>query len=162
MVEEMSIAEYHEYQRTGKLPKRMSGATRMETLTTVAKAAPDLIDGAADVVKRKNKFGAIKTEVDGIKFDSKREAARYVELKAFESAGAIANLETQVRYVFEHNGVRITTYRPDFRYTDTDTGKQVVEDVKSHKGKGGTGTRDYVIRKKLMKAFYDIDIVEVY
>ena len=158
----MTIAEYKEFQESGKMPKRYRGTTRMEALTTISESAPELLDKAVDAVKKKNKFGAIKTEVDGIKFDSKREAARYLELKAFESAGAIADLETHVRYIFEHNGIRITTYRPDFRYTDIETGKKVVEDVKSHRGKGSTGTRDYRIRKNLMKAFYNIDVVEVY
>lgn len=157
LTDEMSIHEYHEYQRTGNLPKRLRGATRMETLASVAEAAPDLLDGAADVVKRANKFGAIKTEVDGIMFASKKEARRYTELKAFESAGAISNLELHPKFVFEHNGFRIGRYTADFQYVDTDTGETVVEDVK-----GGRATRSeaYGLRKKMMKAFFDIDVKE--
>lgn len=41
---------------------------------------------------KKSKYGAVKTEVDGIMFDSKREASRYQELRLLEQAGEIANL----------------------------------------------------------------------
>ena len=45
-----------------------------------------------------NKYRNIKTEVDGIKFDSKREAQRYQELKLLEKGGVISNLELQPKF----------------------------------------------------------------
>ena len=45
-----------------------------------------------------NKYGAKKTEIDGIVFDSKHEAHRWVELKYMERAGLIKELKRQVRY----------------------------------------------------------------
>lgn len=157
LVDEMTIAEYHEWQDTGKLPKRLRGATRMETLTTIADAEPSLVEAAADAMNR-NKYGAIKTEVDGVTFDSKKEARRYTELKAFEAAGAISDLVLQPRFLFEHNGVRISSYKPDFQYVDTDTGETIIEDVKGGKA---TRTQAYVMRRKMMKAFHGIDVREV-
>lgn len=47
---------------------------------------------------KKSKYGAVKTEVDGIKFDSKREASRYQELRLLEQAGEITNLLLQVPF----------------------------------------------------------------
>ena len=45
-----------------------------------------------------NKYHAVKTQVDGIIFDSMKEAVRWQELKLLEKAGKIANLERQVPY----------------------------------------------------------------
>ena len=45
--------------------------------------------------KRRSKYGAIRVEYDGHKFDSKMEAARYKQLKLMEKAGQLTNLERQ-------------------------------------------------------------------
>ena len=85
-------------------------------------------------MKKKNKYGAVKTEVDGITFDSKKEARRYTELKQLQEAGKITNLQRQKRYVlqpaFELNGkkIREIAYISDFEY-DKD-GIHHTEDVK--------------------------------
>lgn len=47
---------------------------------------------------KKSKYGAVKTEVDGIMFDSKREAKRYQELRLLEQAWEITNLRLQVPF----------------------------------------------------------------
>lgn len=99
-----------------------------------------------------NKYGAKRTEVDGITFHSKREAARYQDLKLLERAGAIKELKLQVQYSFELNDVRICRYFADFVYREN--GRQVVEDSK------GKRTKDYMIKKKMMKAFFAIEIFE--
>lgn len=103
-----------------------------------------------------NKYRAKKTVVDGIKFDSKREARRYQELRLLERAGEIARLNLQVRYPLEVNGHKIGRYTADFVYCDSD-GMLVVEDVKSPATKKA---RDYVLRKKLMLAIHGIEIRE--
>lgn len=133
----------------------MNKKTRLETIVAVADKAPELLNAATK--PKRNKYGAIPTEVDGIRFASKHEARRYTQLKAMELAGEIHNLEPHPRYIFEYNGIRITTYRPDFQYTDA-AGNLVVEDTKSKP----TLSEGYKIRKKLMKAYYDIDVQEVY
>lgn len=102
-----------------------------------------------------NKFSARRTVVDGIRFDSAREARRYCELKALERGGQVRNLELQPRYPLLVNGVLIGHYRADFRYTEVHTGRVVVEDAK------GVRTRDYLLRKKLMRAVHGIDVREV-
>lgn len=94
----------------------------------------------------KNKYRAIKTEVDGITFDSKREAARYMELVLLERAGEISRLELQPKYDCVVNGKKICTYKADFRYFDANG--SVVEDVK------GMKTPVYRLKKKLVEALY--------
>lgn len=106
-------------------------------------------------MKRPSKFGAVKTTVDGIEFDSKAEAKRYSELRWLEKAGKIKNLERQPRYDLEVNGVKIGFYKADFRYWDQATSQHVVEDVK------GMRTPVFAIKAKLMKALHRVEIVEI-
>jgi len=100
----------------------------------------------------KNKYRAKKTTVDGIKFDSKKEAARYRDLKLLEKAGEITDLELQPKYDLIVNDTKCGFYKADFRYIEN--GKEVVEDVK------GMKTPVYNIKKKLIKAIYGIIIFE--
>ena len=103
---------------------------------------------------KRNKYGAKKTVVDGIKFDSKRESERYKELKLLSSAGEIADLSLQERFDFVINGVKLGFYKADFSYWDVSNHRSVVEDVKGFK------TPVYNLKKKLMKAIHGIDILE--
>ena len=108
----------------------------------------------------KSKFNARKTVVDGITFDSKREAKRYQELKLMERAGVIKDLQRQVRYelvpAFDVDGkhYRPAAYIADFVYTDVKTGKEIVEDVK------GMKTPVYLIKRKLVAYRYQKIIKE--
>ena len=102
-----------------------------------------------------SKYRAIKTEVDGIKFDSKKEANRYDQLRLLEKARQISQLELQPSFRIEINGVKVCDYKGDFRYVED--GKTIVEDVKSEI------TRKlpvYRLKKKLMYAVYGIEILE--
>jgi len=82
-----------------------------------------------------NKYRNKKTIIDGIKFDSKKEAARYQELKLMEKAGIIHDLELQPEFsilpkiCWNQRTLRERKYRADFKYIEH--GAQVVEDVKS-------------------------------
>lgn len=121
----------------------------------------------------KSKYRNIKTVVDGITFDSKKEAKRYQELKLMEKAGEIENLEYQKIYDLvikdmhpegQMRGdvmVSICKYKADFSYSIPFSpgvwGKDVVEDVKSEITRKLPA---YRIKKKLMKAIYGIDILE--
>lgn len=99
------------------------------------------------------KYRNIKTVVDGIKFDSKKEAKRYGELKIMQKARLIEYLRLQVPYSFKVNQILICKYVADFEYMVK--GKLIVEDVK------GFRTREYQIKKKLMLAIHGIEIKEV-
>ena len=102
-----------------------------------------------------SKYHSKKTEVYGISFDSKKEAGRYQELLLLERAKKITDLELQPRFDLVVNDQKIGFYKADFRYTDIKTGDSVVEDVK------GMKTPVYNLKRKLVKALYGIDIVEV-
>ncbi len=94
-----------------------------------------------------NKYRNKITEVDGIKFHSKREAKRYQELRVLEKWGVIENLETQPRIPLMVNGQKIGHYVGDFRYKEN--GKVKIEDVKSP----ATITPLYKIKKKILLTY---------
>ncbi|MDR1104179.1 MAG: DUF1064 domain-containing protein [Endomicrobium sp.] len=118
---------------------------------------------------RRNKYGAKKTEIDGIVFDSKKEATRYEELLLLEKAGAIEELTLQKSFLLQEGFVekkpkdigskliRPITYVCDFYYYDKGKGWYVVEDVK------GIKTEVYKIKKKMfLKQFGDtFEFVEI-
>lgn len=109
---------------------------------------------------KKSKYHAQKTVLDGIKFDSKKEANRYAELKLMERAGLIKGLQRQVRFelipAFDVDGkhYRPTTYVADFVYTDVKSGKQVVEDCK------GFRTDIYRLKAKMFAHKFGVSILE--
>lgn len=112
-------------------------------------------------MKRPNKFGARKTIVDGITFDSAREAKRWQELKLLERAGKISQVERQVVYVLAP-AVRLSgekRLKPalrhvlDFRYFSIEErGIFVHEDAK------GRDTPVSRIKRHLMKSVHGIDV----
>ncbi|WP_235837979.1 DUF1064 domain-containing protein [Chitinasiproducens palmae] len=117
--------------------------------------------GSAPPAKRA-KYGNCKVEVDGITFDSRREAARYQTLKAMQAAGQIRDLRRQVPFVLTEAVVLDGRKKPALRYvadfTYVEGGALVVEDVKSTiTAKAST----YRTKKHLMKAVHGIDIREV-
>lgn len=106
------------------------------------------------------KYGNRKTTVGQRTFDSAKEARRYQQLCLAEKAGAIRNLQMQVRrelipaqYINGRCAERAVTYTSDFEY-DTDSG-HTVEDVK------GMRTKEYVIKRKLMLYIHGIRITEI-
>lgn len=120
---------------------------------------------------RKNKFNRKTVEIDGIKFDSTKEGNYYLELKSRWVAGDIVAFRIKPQWVFILNGVKISSYTADFEITHKGGRKEVV-DVKGMKTvfdkrkkcmvqKPVTATEPYRLRKKMMRAFYGIDVVEV-
>ena len=127
----------------------------------------------------RNKYQAIKTCVNGINFDSRKEARRYQELLLLQRAGVIQNLRLQEKFLLipsqyetietgecyktgEKKGLPKTkqvcieqavVYVADFVYEEN--GKLVVEDTK------GIKTTDYIIKRKLMLYTHGIRIKEV-
>ncbi len=110
----------------------------------------------------RSKYKAKKTLVDGVVFDSKKEAARYQELKLLEKAGVIKDLSLQPNFLlqdkFKYRGKihRKIEYIADFQYYVVKDKKWVIEDVKGFK------TDVYKLKKKLFLKKYgkDYDFVE--
>lgn len=100
---------------------------------------------------KKSKYHNVRIEVDGIKFDSKKEYKRYTELKLLERAGEIKDLRLQVPYELipaQKGGLRSErplVYLADFVYFDNGKSMEVIEDTK------GVKTDLYVAKRKLMK-----------
>ncbi|RKZ75172.1 MAG: hypothetical protein DRR19_29510 [Candidatus Parabeggiatoa sp. nov. 1] len=96
---------------------------------------------------RRNKYHAVKTMIDGLTFDSKKEATRYRELKLLEKQGLITDLKLQPAYLlqegFRYAGkmVRSVQYFADFEYKQN--GKIIVEDTK------GMETDVFKLKRKL-------------
>lgn len=123
-----------------------------------------------------NKYRAKKTVIDGITFDSKKEAKRYEELRALEYDGKIRELQLQVKYVLiptqrepDRIGARAgiirgrviekeCAYIADFTYFDADGGFHV-EDVKGMRE--GAAYSLFKVKKKMMLYFYGIRVEEV-
>lgn len=124
---------------------------------------------------QRNKYGSNKVKVDGIMFDSQREAARYNQLKLLEQAGIIRNLQRQVKYVliptqyskteFNKNKTpkcieKECAYYADFVYTD-EFGELHVEDTKGYRDPSSAGYAKFVIKRKLMLHVHGIIVEEV-
>lgn len=107
--------------------------------------------------RKRLKFGNHRVTVDGIAFDSKLEAKRWGELLLLQRAGEISHLERQKSFDLVVEGELIARYVADFVYLDARG--VVVEDTKS----GPTAKKpDYRMKKKLLKALYGHNIVEVF
>lgn len=126
------------------------------------------------------KYGNKKVVVDGIEFDSKKEARRYSELMLLQRAGKISGLQLQVDFelipaqyeTYERYGKtgkrlqdgkrcieKSCTYKADFIYSQD--GQLVVEDVKGYRDPASAGYAKFTIKRKLMLWRYGIKIQEV-
>lgn len=108
-----------------------------------------------------SKYYSRKVIIDGIKFDSKKEGNRYLELKLLLKAGKIRDLELQKKfelqpkYKMNNKTIRAIYYVADFVYFDVDKKEMIVEDTK------GFRTEVYKLKKKLFEYKYGIEIKEV-
>lgn len=93
--------------------------------------------------------------VNGERFDSNAEHARWLNLGLMQITGLISGLQRQVKYevIQKQDGERATHYIADFVYQEN--GEIVVEDVK------GVKTRDYIMKRKLMLLKHGIRIREI-
>lgn len=143
------------------LPARVQAQIRNEL-----QGKPQSEFSPAEISRRKDpscgKYRNKKTESKGITFDSAKESRRYDELIMRQRAGEIENLRLQVDFTLQEaytdcngNRVRAIRYKGDFSYIEN--GRLVVEDVKSR----ATKTSTYMIKKKMMKERFGIDIKEV-
>lgn len=121
----------------------------------------------------RSKYGNKKVTYDGITFDSKKEMYHYIRLKSMQEEGLISDLRLQVPYelipaIYEDEIVTLKTktkvvkrcvqkavkYVADFVYKDQYE-YEVVVDAK------GLRTKEYLLKKKMMRAFLGITIKEV-
>lgn len=119
-----------------------------------------------------------KVVVDGIEFDSKKEAHRYRELCLMLRTSKIAQLRLQVPFELIPNQYETVTvqlktkrketqrlverkveYIADFVYTDLESGETVVEDVKGYRQGGAYDL--FKIKRKLMLQVYGIKVREI-
>lgn len=107
----------------------------------------------------RSKYGAKKVTVNGITFDSRKEANRYIELSSLEKVGKVSDLQCQVKFELIpsqrlHGKVveRAVNYIADFVYIEN--GQKVVEDTKGFK------TPEYIIKRKLMLWVHKIKVKE--
>ncbi len=99
-----------------------------------------------------SKYRAKPTTIDGIRFASQREAARYGDLKLLARSGIINNLSLQVEFPVTIGGIKVFSYFSDFSYIEDD--KLIIEDSK------GFRTPVYRLKKKIVEAVYGIKIRE--
>ena len=135
-----------------ELPAHLVSKVRSDSVTP-ASALP----GCEPVMKYGNKI----TEVNGIAFDSKKEAAYYEDLLLQQRIGAVKSIELQPEFVlqpgYEREGKKIRSiiYRADFKVTEA-SGHIYYVDTK------GMRTQVYLIKKKMLLYRYpDIDFREV-
>lgn len=113
------------------------------------------------------KYGNIKTVVDGIKFDSKKEARRYSTLKLMQESGIISELICQPKFKLIVPGlgpvkikgkVRQTTstYTPDFQYKKD--GELIIEDVKSP---ATANDKYFKLKRAIFELIYKVDLTLV-
>jgi hypothetical protein len=110
-----------------------------------------------------SKYRNIKTTVDGIDFDSKKEAQRYKDLLFLQRAGVIGEIILQPSFLLQEKFVarsgekiREITYRADFAYKETNRQIWTVEDVKgfSKSSKFSTETKEFKLKKKMFLKRY--------
>lgn len=104
--------------------------------------------------RRRSKYGAIKTAVGTLTFDSKAEARVYQELLARERLGEIVDLECQVPFRLAVNGEQVAAYIADFCFVDAHSGEFHTVDVKGYK------TAMYRLKAKLFRAVWGWNIEE--
>ena len=113
----------------------------------------------------RSKYHSKKVTVEGITFDSKKEAARFIKLRTMERDGLIKNLDLQVKFELipsQRIGGKVVeracAYVADFVYEDMD-GTRHVEDVKGYRG--GVAYSVFTIKRKLMLYVHGIMVEEI-
>lgn len=109
-------------------------------------------------MRKRHKYGSKITEVDGIRFHSKKEAKRYQELKLLERAGEIRDLQLQPNFPLNDSNINIKTptgrtmkYIADFKYI-TAGGTLIIEDVKGYDNQLGQ------VKRAVFEAIYKIPV----
>lgn len=144
MTSRMTTAQYRQHVAQSSV----SASGRVVPVSTTIRKNQNVVD-----TPRPNKYGAKKVEIDGIVFDSKHEAQCWNVLKLRVAAGLISELQRQVKFELHVADTKVCTYVADFTYLEH--GALVVADAK------GVKTPLYRLKKKMLKAEYGYDIVEM-
>jgi hypothetical protein len=179
----MSVEDYNARQARvkGSVLRQMDIPAKPEKGAVLRHVAvPNAMLGEVKVDGKKRKYRNDSVTIDGELFDSKREAARYQELKLMEKAGEIRDLRVKITYRLierqdafdDQPGLPATTYTPDFDYEEKFRGKwrRVTEDVKfstsaksdeKRKLKFTTAYQIFRIKVKLMRQVHGLIVKEV-
>lgn len=154
----MSIEEYRKHFGI-KEPSRQPLELKPITVKKSGKKSvyDHLPDGPIPHNGQDKKYRSTKVKIDGFVFHSTKEGDYYRGAKYRIECGLLKSFERQVKYKFEVNGILITSLTVDFVETMPDDTVRVI-DVKSFATKM---KKDYIIKKKMMKAFYGIEVIEV-
>lgn len=128
--------------------------------------------------QRNGKYNNTKVEIDGIKYDSKKESQRNAYLELMQKQGLISDLKRQVVFeliptIYEDKVVHLktkdkivqrvaqkaVTYKADFTYIKD--GQLVVEDVKASASYAALD-KTFILKEKMMRYFHGIVIKRVY
>ena len=145
----------------GKAGKRAAAASKQ---VRIGKDGGAVEKSLKRPILKGRKYRNQKVTIDGITFDSKREAQRYAELQALASRNLIEDLRHQVpfelapgvRFSNEKRAKPALRYVADFAYRLD--GRLVVEDVKSAITAKAAA---YRIKRHLMMAVHGIEVKEV-
>ena len=128
-------------------------------IPTQARSLVDMRDNPRQ--RERRKYANEVTMVDGVRFDSRAEANRFVELRKREQEGEIAELQRQVKFELipatdrpTGGKERAAHYIADFVYLRVRTGARIVEDVK------GASTPEFRLKRKLMLWRHGIEVLE--
>jgi len=117
------------------------------------------LQAAVTKIGKPTKYHAKRVQVDGIWFDSKREAARFGELKLMKQAGILDTLEIHPRFAIPPDETgdyddwpHICNVELDFYYWDLKRLVGIYEDVK------GKDNALSALKRKLVEAFYGIKV----
>lgn len=140
------------------IPAKALGLPRMTAANALSRDDAYAMRRAAK--QTRGKYGNQPTSVQGIEFDSKAEARRYIALQAMEKAGEISDLQRQVVFELAPSVTVAGRKRPPLRYLADFTyrakdGTLTVEDVK------GAVTDAYRIKRHLMAAVHGIEVKEI-
>lgn len=124
----------------------------------------DRVRARQGAATKPSKYRAQPKIVDSVRFDSTKEANRYLVLKGMLQAHIIEDLELQPTFELwahvmrdENHALSVGEYRADFRYRYVTSREVVIEDVKST----ATATPLYKLKRKLAEACHGISITEV-
>jgi hypothetical protein len=118
-----------------------------------------LKDGKIVNKSKSSKFGNVKVEIDGHKFDSRKESEFYGSLKIKKQAGLIKNFKMQVPYNIVVNNIHIANYFLDFEVENNDGTIEYI-DIKGKDKKTNKfiKTGVFALKKRLVEAIYGIKI----
>ena len=105
----------------------------------------------------RNKHGNKKITVDGVTYDSIKEANYHQELYRRLQAGEVERIIYHPRFDIVVAGVYIGKYTADFKFYDLTTQQEMIVDVKGPSTRKNTA---YRLRKKLVEAIYNTVITE--